>query len=159
MQRPLVLSPDVVNAYLTGYRCKGCGGLTHPLYVRYPTIKLTGSTAELLYPVFCGCGRRGRIPIRMPVLLFGYVLARTHSLEAFLRANRSQAKMFVSPGPSIMLERIVADFAAVVAAYKGGLGQVPTDLERSKFGLSETEWPEFLRRLGFGDNAELPPNP
>lgn len=158
MQRPLVLRSDIVGTYLTGYRCKGCGGLVHPVCVRYPSIKLTDTTAELLYPVFCGCGRRGCVPIRMPVLLFGYLLARTHALEAFVRADRSQAKMFVSPAPSPMFERIVADFGAAVAAYKGDLGRVPTDLDRSKFGLSETEWPDFLRRLGFGGDSEGSPD-
>ena len=159
MQRPLVLPAEVVGHYLVGYRCRQCGGLSHSAYVLYPTIKLNETDADLLYPVICGCGRRGCVRIRMPTLLFGYVLARTHNLQAFLRANRSQAKVFVAPGPSPMLEHMVADFAAVVAAYGGGLGRVPTDLDRAKFGLSEAEWPEFLRRLGFGGGTEAPPSP
>jgi hypothetical protein len=157
VQRPLVLPPDVVGHYLVGYQCRKCGGLDNAR-VGYPAINLTDTTAEVLYPVFCECGRRGCVLIRMPVLLFGYLLARTHGLQSFLRADRSQAKMFVSPGPSLMFERIVADFTAVAAAYRGGLGRVPSDLDRAKFGFSEAEWPDFLRRLGFGDDGQAPSN-
>lgn len=50
MQRPLVLPPDVVGHYLVGYRCRQCGGLTDA-HVGYPAIKLTETTADVLYPL------------------------------------------------------------------------------------------------------------
>jgi hypothetical protein len=160
MQRPLVLPHEVICHYLhlMHYRCKNCGGFTYPLRVLYPAVRLNDNEAEVSYPVVCGCNRRACLQIRLPVLLFGYVLARTQALEAFARRNQSKASMCVVPQPSKALEDMVADFARVMAAYDGGPAGQPTDLDRINFGLGEAEWSDFLRRLGLDGGTEASPN-
>ena len=118
---------------------------------------------ELVYPLRCPCGGSGCVPVKLPTLLFGYVLATVALVDA-AHDRRSKATMTVSPHRRRdMLANMFRDFDRLMEADATSTLRSPPvpdgeqnspddndadDAERIKFGFDKDEWKAFLRRLG-----------
>ncbi len=129
----------------------------------FPRLNWGKTDIELVYPLRCPCGGSGCVPIKLPTLLFGYILANVALVDAAHR-RRSKATMTVSPHhKSDMLARMLLDFDRLMGADATSTLRSPPvpdseqnspddndadDAERVKFGFDKDEWKDFLRRLG-----------
>jgi hypothetical protein len=170
MRSDLLFMEYIVCHFLLGWVCDRCEQSGQMVQVFYPEIHWHGSVVEMLYRVRCPCGGRGAVPVRLPILIFAYVVGRLELLYAFSRGRHRKSEMPVKPEKSDLFssflrdfERDVAGFSARMAPATSGsaeanhatrkLGQ-PADYERFDFSLSEDEWVDFLRRMGFDDETQ-----
>ena len=90
----------------------------------------------------------------MPVLFFGYVIAQFLILNSEKRARRSTAEMQVTPGESSSLSTFVQSFQKLMAEQMPAVSETPSDVERLSFHMTEQEWADFLRRMGFSEDQK-----
>jgi len=135
----------------------------------FPKLCWGKTDIELVYPLRCPCGGSGCVPIKLPTLLFGYILAHV-ALDEVANRRRSQTTMLVSPQHgSDMLARMFHEFDRMMEADATATlrsppvpgsdrssidGCTPNDAERIKFGFDKDEWQDFLRRLGMDDDGK-----
>ncbi len=152
MAECLVFPNFIVGHFFRPVPCKRCGRLIRGLLVRYPFITRQKNDVHLRYPSKCSCGCLQSVCIRMPVLFFGYVIAQFLILNSEKRARRSTAEMQVTPGESSLLSRFVQGFEKLMAEQMPAAMDLPSDVERLSFHLTEQEWADFLRRMGFSED-------
>lgn len=127
----------------------------------FPQLNWHGDEVELVYPLRCSCGGTGSVPIIIPTLLFGYILATVALIDSANR-RRSKATMTVTPDSTDILTNILRKFDRLMetasaatlrspALPGGGINAIDHDeneADRLSFGFDKKEWKEFLRRLG-----------
>lgn len=151
--------------FLKGLECKKCHQRTQQVRVLFPDVQREKNVVRLRYPIICQCGGRGSFKVELPVLFFGFILARVVLLETFRR--RHQGEVDITPGDSRLFRDYVADFEQALVEFAekalglpcddvaeaiGGPGL--TDMDRVRMGMSVQEWKEFLRRLGHDGGAD-----
>ena len=150
-----IVFPDFMLAHwLPDEPCERCGRANYCRFVRYPTISQEGDDVAIRYPANCAaCGGLKGIQIHMPILQFGYLLARIAKLDAWTKSRRSKASMQVSPGKPEIIQHWLDEFPAVLAQQARAL--LPNDADQASFGLGTEDWKDFLRRMGMepGDGA------
>lgn len=60
--------------------------------------------------------------------------------------------MQVIPGESSLLSTFVQGFEKLMAEQMPAATDLPSDVERLSFHLTEQEWADFLRRMGFSED-------
>ena len=160
MATRLILPGYIVSNFVPPNACRRCGRSDMSFKLLFPQLKWGKTEIELIYPLRCPCGGSGCVPIKLPKLLFGYILANVALVDAAHR-RRSKATMVVSPNhKSDMLAKMFRDFDRLMEADATSALRLPpvpdseqnspddNDAERIKFGFDEDEWKAFLRRLG-----------
>jgi len=162
----MILPNFIVSHFIPPKACQECGRSDLSFAVLAPRFRWRGDWIELIYPLRCPCGGTGQIPIRLPTLLFGYILANVAIIDA-AKMQRSKAMMAVSASmKSDVLEVIVRRFSELMrfctcchqipgascSRIDGFGGQSIDEMERLKFGFDEASWKQFLRRLGLDDD-------
>lgn len=169
--RKLIFPPWILCEFLTAWECQDCGQSGKRVWLKFPVITQPRRDVIVLqYPVKCPCGSHGCLNVSLPLLLFCYVVGRLDLLE--LRRRRRKAEMQVLPEESELLFGFIRDFELEVIELAPGIAENlppkdnkppepqaaklgrPGDHERFGFELTEQEWVEFLRRLGFEDNQD-----
>jgi hypothetical protein len=165
----LILPEYIVAGFVPPTPCTRCGRAGGDFNLLFPQLNWCGAEIELIYPLRCPCGGSSCVPIRLPTLLFGYILASVALVDAANR-RRSKATMTVTPHRSDLLVDIFRKFDGLMKSSTAATLQSPTpsnaernplngrdvqDAERAKFGFDENEWKDFLRRLGL----DTPHNP
>lgn len=166
--------PDYLESGLVvGYHCPGCGRMDGWFQLHFPRLALTsdGSCVRIVYPVQCSCGRRGHVSTTLPILLYGYLLARVQILEA--GKSRKQPKQ-MKPARSQLLDKLIRDFETAIDHYASVRSAIegsrpsephknrprspsqPSELDRLSFGLDDDSWQDFLKRLGLDDDEGKP---
>jgi hypothetical protein len=128
----------------------GCGHQT--LEVFCPTVRRKRSMVELVFPCLCSCGRRGHFVIGMHILVFGYLLANVVFVKASGRGGTGF--LTIHPRPSPFVEKVLGAFDKVISTYEEDRKLKLTDEDRRSLGLTEEEWKQFQRRMGFS-NGDL----
>lgn len=163
MATRLILPDYVVSSFVQPNACRRCGRSDMSFKLLFPRLNWGKTDIELVYPLRCPCGGTGCVPIKLPTLLFGYILANVALVDAAHR-RRSKATMIVSPHlRSDMLANMFLDFDRLMEADATTTLRSPPpvpdsepnppddsdadDTERIKFGFDEEEWKAFLRRL------------
>ena len=141
--------PDwVLSHFAQGMQCgtPDCGHRS--LEVFCPMVRRKRAMVELVFPCKCSCGQRGHFVICLHVLVFGFLLANV----AFVKASRrgSKSSMTIYPHSSDVVAKLLNDFDAVVTKYLDAKVEL-TDDERRHLGLSEEDWAQFRRRMGYPD--------
>jgi len=150
----------MLGQFITPGACRLCGGVDKSVTLLAPSLSWKSEMIELVYPLRCPCGGSGSVPIRIPTLFFGYMLAVV-AMDDAARLNHLKANMTVhAPRNRDLLDQIVRQFQALMCrcscTHKNiqlnelCLGGEP---EHMKFGLEPDEWARFLRRLGFEDHG------
>jgi hypothetical protein len=106
---------------------------------------------ELVYPCKCGCGRRGHFVVGLHVLVLGYLLAQVALIKA--SGRRSKSTMMIYPRSSDLVQELLDDFDTVVTVYVNDVKVELTDNDRRHLGLSEEDWEQFRRRMGYDSDA------
>ncbi len=163
MATRLILPDDIVSNFIPPNACRRCGRSDRNFRLLFPRLKWGIANIELIYPLRCPCGGSGCIPIKLPTLLFGYILANIALVDADHRC-RSKSTMTVSLNQkSDMLANIFHDFDWLMETNNNStMRSLPAleieqnspddnDVERIKFGFDKDEWKDFLRRLGLND--------
>jgi hypothetical protein len=90
--------------------------------------------------------------IGLHVLLFGFLLANV----AFVKAARrpSKSSMTVYPSSSDLIAKLLDDFDAIATQYVDERTTELTDQDRRNLELSDEDWEQFRRRMGYDDAAE-----
>jgi hypothetical protein len=159
----LIIPDYIVSHFVLPKACARCGRSDGCVTLLFPQLNWHGDEVELIYPLRCSCGETGAVPIRLPTLLFGYIMSTVALVDSANR-RRSKATMAVTPGNTDMLMNIFRKFdrlmesASTAAprslALPSGERNAINDIdntERIKFGLDKAEWKAFLRRLGFDE--------
>jgi hypothetical protein len=171
---PGQLFPDYVEcAFLTGYRCQGCGRTGEALEVSFPTLAWLRDEQTVLisYPVRCRCGKNGLANSKIPFLLFCFVCGWLE-YQGAARHQPPKSPQKIRPSGSTFLLNIFYEFERVMSSYgvkwaaepaiqpwnpgerardtHDSTGQA-TEQDRALFGASPKVWREFLRRLGLSD--------
>jgi len=158
----LILPDYIVGHFVPPNACAQCGRSAGCFTLLFPQLNWHADAVELIYPLRCSCGGSGCVPIRLPTLLFGYILASVAFVDAQKR-RRPRATMTISLCRSDILVDIFRKFdrlmenpssaafqsTALPANERNALtNNDASEANRIKFGLSKTEWQKFLRRLG-----------
>ena len=156
----MILPEYIVTHFIPANACRRCGRSDLSFTLLFPQLKWGKTDIELIYPLRCPCGGSGCVRVKLPKLLFGYILANVALVDAAHR-RRSQVTMTVSPHQrDDMLARMFLDFDRLMEAEATTTQRslsVPdseqnslddNDTERIKFGFAKDEWKDFLRRLG-----------
>jgi hypothetical protein len=168
------LFPDYIEcAFLTGYRCEGCGRSGDTLEVSFPHLVWLREDQSMLisYPVRCPCGRAGLASSRIPFLLFCF-LCGWLEYQGTARHEPAKSPQQIRPNGSPFLLNIFNEFEQVMASYgvrpdieatiepwaadtpvhhSGSPKDEPTESDRALFGASRKAWGEFLRRMGLSE--------
>jgi len=174
------LFPDYIEcAFLTGYRCEGCGRSGETLEVSFPTLVWLRDDHSVLlsYPVRCRCGKAGLASSKIPFLLFCFVCGWLE-YQGTPRRQPSNSPQRIRPNGSVVLLNILYEFDRVMAAYgvqskseaaiepwqagnraheRYGSANEPTEKDRALFGVSPEMWRDFLRRLGLSEKEGKQP--
>lgn len=173
MMNPLVLPTYVLQHLAKEWRCGGCGerGVVRLVY---PLVTEEQGTVRLAFPWRCGCGQFGCLSIQMPILLFGYLLARVFLLETS-RRRRPKTETVVLPRESRCFLSFAQGYAETISRYiNGSVHEESIDADVSNFGclkglsrpnalerlfflMPRPEWDAFMKRLGFEEPPEAPP--
>lgn len=169
MATRLILPDYVVRNFVPPNACRRCGRSDMSFKLLFPRLTWGKTTIELVYPLRCPCGGSGNVRIKLPTLLFGYILANVALVDTAHR-RRSIATMTVSPHQrSDMLTKMFLDFDRLMEANATTTLRSPTmregerrsvgdndtsDAERVRFGFDKNEWKAFLRRLGLDSSDE-----
>ena len=159
MATRLILPDYIVSNFVPPNACRRCGRSDMSFKLLFPRLSWGKTDIELVYPLRCPCGGSGCVPIKLPTLLFGYILANVALVDAAHR-RRSKASMTVSPHhKGDMLANMFLEFDRLMEADATSTLRSPPvpdseqdspddDAERIKFGFDRDEWKAFLRRLG-----------
>ena len=160
MATRLILPDYIVSNFIPANACRRCGRSDMSFKLLFPQLKWGKTDIELIYPLRCPCGGSGCVPIKLPKLLFGYILANVALVDAAHR-RRSKVTMTVLPHhQDDMLAKMFLDFDRLMEADATTTLRSPSsnrssiddhdadDVERIKFGFDKDEWKDFLRRLG-----------
>lgn len=115
----------------------------------FPQLNWHGDEIELIYPLRCSCGGTGDVPIRLPTLLFGYILA-TAALVDSANRRRSKATMTVAPGSTDILTNIFRKFDRLMETASAAMPQSPAlpIVERNAINDNDANESDRLR-FGF----------
>ena len=158
MANSLVLPDFIVGHFFRPAPCKRCGRLSRFLLVRYPCMTRQGMHVHLRYPSKCSCGCAQSVCIRMPLLFFGYVVAELLIQTSEKRARRSKAERQVIPGQCELLSTFARQFEKLMAEDMAVANDAPSDVDRLSFDLTEQEWADFLRRMGYSEDQNEEPD-
>ncbi len=160
MATRLILPDYIVSHFVPPNACRRCGRSDMNIKLLFPKLRWGKTDIELVYPLRCPFGGSGCVPIKLPTLLFGYILSNVAMLDAGNR-RRSKATMTLSPHiRSDMLKNMFRNFDRLMEADTTSTVRSPpvlsnsqtslinNDAERIKFGFDKEEWKVFLRRLG-----------
>jgi hypothetical protein len=86
--------------------------------------------------------------------LLGYIMAKFTVVESEERAQRSRARIRVSPKLCPWLTTIAQEFAALVARHKDMLPGGTTHADQFALPMSGPEYADFLRRCGLDQRGE-----
>ncbi|MEE9296700.1 MAG: hypothetical protein V3W34_17285 [Phycisphaerae bacterium] len=158
----MILPDYIVGSFVPPKACARCGRSDGTFTLLFPQLNWHGDEIELIYPLRCSCGGTGCVPIKLPTLLFGYILASVALVDTTNR-RRSKAKMTVKPCSTDILANIFRNFDRLMEtcsatprspALPSGVRNSIDDndaneADRLRFGFEKNEWKKFLRRLGF----------
>lgn len=85
----------------------------------------------------------------MPILMLGYLLACFKLSEK--RSRRPASTILIQIPPPKTLPMMLKGFTYLMEKNGASALKAPTDADRQRFGFNESDWGEFVRRLGFGD--------
>jgi hypothetical protein len=162
--KTLVFPEFVLCHFVAAWQCRRCGRSGEEVTMRYLTITRTGASAELAFPIQCRCGESGRLNTGLPMLFFGYVLARLVVLE---HIRRHRLELPVQPRSSQLFAQFAREYEQILiemgvpSSSRSAMGLLattghPADHERFGFFMAEHEWNEFLRRLGLKEGESRP---
>ncbi len=167
MATRLILPDYIVSNFIPPNACRRCGRSDLNFKLLFPQMKWRKSSIELIYPLRCPCGGSGCVTIKLPTLLFGYILTTVALVDADHR-RRSKATMAVSSNHHTdMLANIFQQFDRLIESKNSSIMRaqpifesqqislVDNEVERIKFGFDKREWTTFLRRLGFEKPSDL----
>lgn len=151
----LILNEILLRHHLPEGPCPQCGRSSPYWELHHPFVTPKRGFVLLVYPAYCqACRFHTRIRIAMPLLEFGFRLARDAIRTAEKRAGRSRQRL--------ILWRFDHDLdSGTRQAYKAFLAEVSIfsraevcDDEQELLGMSDEEWEAFKRRadLGVDDN-------
>ncbi len=142
--------PDwVLSHFAQGARC-GTPSCDHrSLEVFCPTVRRMRVTVEIVFPCKCSCGERGHFIIGLHILVLGFLLANAAFIKA--SSSRSKSSMTIYPHSSDLVAKLLDDFDSVVTKYVNEIEVELTDSDRNHLKLSEAEWEQFRRRMGYSD--------
>jgi hypothetical protein len=157
----MILPNFIVSQFVPQRACILCERSDLPFTVLAPSFAWKQDWIELNYPLRCPCGGAGHIPVQLPVLFFGFLLANVAVFDAS-RMQRSKATMTVQASRSSELmreithrfRRLMGDCKCRHKCVQVGDLELWRDLavsphDRERFGFNSEEWQHFLRRLGF----------
>jgi len=165
--RPHLFPDFMLSEFRSGVVCDKCSQSGQMLTFHVPEIKRKGVFVEIWYRYKCTCGWGSALRVELPLLLFGYVLARLAMIDTF-RRRLSKSTVPVLDGRCKQFFDFVRDFENLFEEYSkihtAGLlppdkrgdelakatPNSPTELDRLRFNLQDEDWREFLRRMGFG---------
>ncbi len=167
MATRLILPDYIVGNFVPAGACRRCGRSDGHFTLHFPQMHWYGAEVELIYPSRCSCGGTGSVRIKVPTLLFGYILASVALVDSANR-RRSKATMTVTPSSTDILVDIFRKFDRLMETSSSAMPRSPAlpsdegnaidngvdDAERIKFGFDKDEWKEFLRRLGLDGAGE-----
>jgi len=158
-----ILPDYIVSNFLPLRACRRCGRSDRSFKLLFPHVNWREAEIKLVYPLRCPCGGSGCVPIVLPVLKFGYLLASITMADA-ARGRRSKTAMTVTPNlRSDLLEKIFSGFDRLIRADRATVAPPvrvagsdanslrDNDIDRIKFGFNRDEWTAFRRRLGLGE--------
>ena len=159
----MILPNFIVSQFIPPAACEKCGRSDLSFTVLAPQFAWKGERVELNYPLRCPCGGVGHIPVQLPTLFFGYILANIAIIDA-ARMRRSKAMMTVrASSDNKILEQIVGRFNWLMQPCNCAHKFIQTSeldflrnaaaiqRDRKKFGFDQDEWAQFMRRLGFDE--------
>lgn len=164
----MILPNYIVGNFVPAKACRRCGRSDGSFTLLFPQLNWHGDEIELIYPLRCSCGGSGCVRIRLPTLLFGYILASVSLVDA-ANHHRSKARMTVKASSTDILVNIFRNFDHLMEACATAAPRSPAlpigerncidgndadDAERIKFGFDKDEWKQFLRRLGLDRPGE-----
>lgn len=157
MASKLVFLSWIVAHLASRYRCRKCSLADQSRIVHYPAITRCGDQVELRFPTQCGCGQSGSFRVRLPLLLFGYLLAWQAISEADKRTRTSVASMKVMSHESQLFPRLVKEYMQLISHLPTGAPGEPSPADQIAFNLDDAEWEKFLKRMGIdGDPPAAP---
>lgn len=149
MANRLLFDDWLMAHFLASFRCTACKS-TEPLCVlQYPTIQTRGTDVVLRFPITCSCGRATIFSFRLPILLFGFLLARQAIIDADRRGNRSKASMRLIGATSGLVPHLVFEYRRLMRGLSTLSPSGPTSDDQEALALTDSEWREFLKRMGF----------
>ncbi len=86
------------------------------------------------------------------VLALGFLLANVAFIKASGRGSKSS--MTIYPHSSDLVAKLLDDFDTVVTKYVNDIKVELTDDDRAHLGLSEEDWEQFRRRMGYMSRDE-----
>lgn len=158
-----MILPDYIVSHFVPPKARArCGRSDGSFTLLFPQLNWHWDEIELIYPLRCSCDGSGCVRIRLPTLLFGYILASVSLVDA-ANHRRSKARTTVKASSTDILVNIFRNFDHLMEACSTAVPRSPalpgtersptgdTEMdkaERLKFGFEKVEWREFLRRLG-----------
>lgn len=156
MANKLVFMSWIIAHLAARFSCGKCGVAAQSRIVHYPSITRHGDQVELAFRVRCACGQGGSLRVRLPLLLFGYILAWQAILEADQRARTSVASSQVIGHESELFPRLVSEYMQLISRLPTGASAEPSAADQVAFELNDEEWAEFLKRMGLNGNGGAP---
>lgn len=145
--------PDYILSHFAQAAQCGTDGCKHgSLEVFCPMVRRKGAIVELVYPCKCSCSRRGHFIVGLNELLLGYLLTQVACIKA--SGRRSKSVMNIYPRSSDLVQKLLDKFDVVVTQCAEAKMATPTEADQKKFEFTDTEWRDFLHRLGFEPTAE-----
>lgn len=153
MANQLVFSDWLLAHFLASFRCKACNDAEPLCVLQHPTIQSRGTDVVLRFPITCSCGRATIFAFRLPILMFGFLLARQAIIDADRRGNRSAASMRLIGATSGLVPHLVFEYRRLMRGLSALSPSGPTSDDQEALALTDSEWQEFLKRLGFDGGA------
>lgn len=150
----IVLPFFIVGHFFRPEPCMQCRRIPDRLNVGYPFLKIEGDSVFIRYAGQCTCGARQTIRFRLPLLFFGYILARFVILDAERKARRSKAEMRVTPKPCDFVAQFALELQGLIARQKETKASELTDADRFALPMTDDDFSEFMRRMGFDEAGE-----
>lgn len=160
MKKTMLLPDSFLAPFIANYECPVCGKRNRAVTLRYPRVRRNPPNIELGFPVRCWCGKAEHLKIVMPMLLFGYLLAWDALIDSERKFGRSEMILNITPSSHWLLQKLLPEYDSLLTqtAQQGKQVIIPSEpipecsdaIERLRFGFSEQQWAEFLRRMGLG---------
>ncbi len=149
MANRLVFSEWLLAHFLASFRCKACNDAEPLCVLRHPNIQTRETDVVLRFPITCSCGRATMFSFRLPILLFGFLLARQAIIDTDRRGNRSMASMRLIGATSALVPHLVFEYRRLMRGLSALSPSEPTADDREALALTDSQWREFLKRMGF----------
>lgn len=153
MATRLIFPNWLIAHFAARFTCSKCGHSDGTMTVHYPFITRRGDQVELRFPTRCACGQAGSFRVRLPLLLFGFLLAWLVLIDADQRARNSVATLPVLAHKSPLFRRLVGEYMQLISRLPAGAPAEPSAADQVALELGDDEWAQFLKRMGFNGGA------